>query len=239
MVRTRSQRTSIEIGGRAVPVTLRKNCRARRMVLRIDAARNGGEDGVFVTIPTSASFAAGLDWLNAKTFWVEEQLRSLAPRVSFANGAIVPVIGVEHIIRHTPAAGRGVWLETGEIHVSGRTEHIARRVLDWFKREARGEIMHRVSEKAGRLDRQPGRVTLRDTRSRWGSCAANGNLSFCWRLIMAPEFVLDYVVAHEVAHLQEANHKLAFWRSVAALTSDPDTARAWLRKYGEGLHRIG
>ena len=222
-----------------MPVTLRKHCRASRMVIRIDAARNGGEDGVFVTIPTGASFTAGRDWLNAKAVWVEEQLRSLAPRIPFANGASVPLLGVAHIIRHRPDARRGVWLETGEIHVSGRAEHLARRVLDWFKREARRDITRRVSEKAGRLDRQPGRVTLRDTRSRWGSCAANGNLSFCWRLIMAPEFVLDYVVAHEVAHLQEANHRPAFWRSVAALTRDPDTARAWLRKYGEGLHRIG
>ncbi len=239
MVETRLRRTSVEIDGQAVPVTLRKNCRASRMAIRIDAARNGREDGVFVTIPTGASFAAGLDWLNAKAVWVEEQLRSLAPRIPFTNGASVPLIGVDHIIRHRPDARRGVWLEPGEIHVSGRTEHVARRVLDWFKREARREITRRVSEKAGRLGRQPGRVTLRDTRSRWGSCAANGNLSICWRLIMAPEFVLDYVVAHEVAHLQEANHRLAFWRSVAALTSDPDTARAWLRNYGEGLHRIG
>ena len=238
MVETRLRRTSVEIDGQSVPVTLRKNYRASRMAIRIDAARNGREDGVFVTIPIGSSFAAGLDWLNAKAAWVEEQLRSLAPRIPFANGASVPLIGVDHIIRHRPDARRGVWLETGEIHVSGRSEHLARRVLDWFKREARRDITRRVSEKTGRLGRQPGRVTLRDTRSRWGSCAANGNLSFCWRLIMAPEFVLDYVVAHEVAHLQEANHRPAFWRSVAALTSDPDTARVWLRNHGEGLHRI-
>jgi hypothetical protein len=118
-------------------------------------------------------------------------------------------------------------------------EHLARRVRDWFRSEARARIGVLVRDKAAVLGQTPGRITVRDTKSRWGSCSHDGNLSFCWRLVMAPASVLDYVVAHEIAHLAEHNHGPEFWRLVGTLTADVGGGRAWLKRNGGRLHRIG
>jgi len=235
---TAAQQTTVDIGGLVVPVTLRRNARAKRVILRIEPGRAGGEDGVVVTLPRGASSQDGLDWLWAKAEWVRTQLMSLAPIVPFSAGSAIPVLGIDHVIRHYPERRGGVWVEAGEICVSGRPEHTARRVRDWLRRQAKQEIGGRARDKATRLDRSIGRLGFRDTRSRWGSCAPGGHLNFSWRLIMAPEFVLDYVVAHEVAHLKEANHGANFWCLVETLTEETDTARKWLRKHGETLHRF-
>ena len=136
-----------------------------------------------------------------------------------------PISATEHRIRHRPAERGAVWRESGEIHVSGRPEHLPRRVEDWLKQEARHEIERRAHEKAAELGKKVRRVTIRDPRSRWGSCSPDGALSFSWRLILAPRFVLDYVVAHEVAHLRELNHSNRFWRITETLTADMAKAR--------------
>ena len=238
MAKTQPQETSLEFDGRRVPVTLRRHPRARRIILRIDGRGEGG-DGVAVTLPRGASAAEGLALVREKADWVLERLSELGPRVAFADGAVVPLGGADYLIRHVPGQRGAVRREGGEILVAGRTEHLGRRVRDWFRVQARSEIGPRVREKAGRLGRAPGRITIRDTRSRWGSCSADGNLSFCWRLVMAPLRVLDYVVAHEVAHLAEANHGPRFWQAVDGLTADVDGAREWLRVNGEALHRYG
>jgi predicted metal-dependent hydrolase len=116
---------------------------------------------------------------------------------------------------------------------------VARRVADWLKRQARAAIAERVAETAARIDASYGRIAIRDTKSRWGSCAAGGNLNFSWRLVLTPAFVFDYVVAHEVAHLKEHNHGPGFWRLVDQLTPETERARAWLNSFGAGLHRLG
>ncbi len=230
---------TLDILGRPVPVTFRRNRRARRLILRIAPGCGKGPDGVVVTLPARASVGDGRALVGDKADWIADQLDDLPPHVPLANGSVIPVLGVDHAIRHCPGGRRGVWREDGEIRVSGRAEHTPRRLADWLKREARREIAGRVRDKAADLGREPGRISLRDTRSRWGSCAPNGNLSFCWRLFLAPEFVLDYVVAHEVAHLEELHHGPAFWRLVQRLTPAKEEARAWLHRHGAALHRIG
>ncbi|MFQ5766019.1 MAG: M48 family metallopeptidase, partial [Rhodospirillales bacterium] len=194
MARRTVQETAVELRGRPVPVRLQRNPRARRIILRIDA-HGTDADGVAVTLPRGAKPAEGLALVREKADWVLGRLGALRPRVPFEPGEAVPVLGRERVIRPV-APGRGVVrLEETEILVAGRPEHLARRVRDWLKAEARREIMPLVRDKAAALGRRPGRVTIRDTRSRWGSCSAEGNLSFCWRLVMAPVAVLDYVVA--------------------------------------------
>ena len=227
--------TALDVDGRTVPVRFRRNSRAKRIILRLDAAG----DGVVVTLPKRVSEAEGLSWAVNQRAWIGDRLAALPDRVPFADGARVPFEGDEHVIRHRPGTRRGVWRDAGEIGVSGRPEHLARRVRDWLRAEARRRLVAPVTETARRLGEEAGRVTVRDTRSRWGSCASNGNLSFCWRLIMAPDFVLDYVVAHEVAHLREANHGPAFWRTVDELTPHTAAGRRWLREHGERLHFYG
>jgi len=231
----REQRTVVELAGRDVPLCIRHHPRARRLTLRIDPV--GG--GAVVTLPAATPADEGLDMVRRKAGWLLDRLRALPPRAVLADGAAVPLLGADLVVRHRPD-GRGVVRREGAaLIVAGRPEHLARRLTDWLKAEARREFADRARPMAEALGRRLGRVTVRDTRSRWGSCSANGNLSFCWRLVLAPPFVVDYVVAHEVAHLAVRNHGPRFWETVASLTGHADRARAWLRRHGEALHRFG
>ena len=233
--RIREDRLSLDIDGRAVPLKVRRNPRARRLIVRMD--RSG--EGIVVTVPATLGVDDGVALARRKAGWIAARLAALPPRVPFADGAVVPVLGTELEIRHQPGGRPPVQRAEGGIVVSGRPEHLARRLTDWLKGEARREIVGRAEAKAVQLDRTLGRITVRDTRSRWGSCSADGNLSFCWRLILAPEWVLDYVIAHEVAHLVVRDHGPRFWKTVASLVEDAATARSWLRRHGPALYRYG
>lgn len=224
----------LDLGGRSVAVTIRRSAQARRLSLRVDPVR-----GVVMVLPALASLREGERFLLAHRVWVAERLARLPGAVALADGATVPLGGVPHAIRHHPAARRGVWVEDGVLNVSGLAEHVGRRVTDFLRSEARRLILPQAHDLAGRIERKPGRVTVRDTRSRWGSCSARGDLSFSWRLVLAPDWVLTYVVAHEVAHLAEMNHSPAFWAVVEGLAGDCRPARRWLKTHGPGLHRFG
>ena len=235
MGRVREKSVVMELDGQAVPVTVRRHPRAKRLILRLDDTGAGA----VVTVPTYADIADGLDMVRRKSAWLKRQLAKAPKRIAFADGISVPVLDDVHVIRHRPDARRGVWAEDGHLHVSGNPEHLARRVTDWFRAEARRRIVPLADEKAEALGVKRGRISIRDTRSRWGSCAVGGNLSFSWRLVMAPELVLDYVVAHEVAHIAHHHHGPAFWDAVAGLTPNTEQGRAWLTAFGAGLHVYG
>jgi hypothetical protein len=156
-----------------------------------------------------------------------------------ADGALLPYLGIDHRVRHRPGQLRLVDRADGEIRVGGSAEKLAARLTDWLRAEARAALGHASAGKAAAIGRAPPPVTVRDTATRWGSCSAAGRLSFSWRLILAPERVLDYVAAHEVAHLEEPNHSTRFWALVDRLTAASEEPRAWLRTHGAGLHRYG
>jgi predicted metal-dependent hydrolase len=225
----------VEIEGRSVPVTVRRSVQARRMSLRVDAMA----DAVILVMPDGVALSHGLRFVQSRGAWIAGRLAALPPRVPFADGAVVPVLGVEHVVRHRPDARRGVWTEDGALQVSGGVEFIARRVCDWLKSEAQRQIAARAYPMAEGLGRKLAGIVVRDQRSRWGSCTSDGRLAFSWRLVLAPESVLTYVVAHEVAHLEEMNHSPAFWRVVHRLMPDSAAARHWLRAHGPRLHRYG
>ena len=220
-----------------VPVRVRLSRRARRLALKIDAVG----DAVELVLPPRTSLPRALNFLNSNREWVEDRLAALPPLVTFAEGEKVPILGVPHRIRRV-ARSRDhgpVWLADGEIRVTGEVMHLARRVRDFLKDRAREEFGRRARRLALRLDRQVGRISVRDTTTRWGSCSANGNMAFSWRLVMAPEPVLNYVVAHEVAHLVEMNHGPRFWRLVEKLVPDVERHRDWLNENRAWLLRIG
>jgi predicted metal-dependent hydrolase len=226
---------SVALGGRDIPLILRTSPRARRVTLRIDPA----EDAVELVLPRGVSAREGLKFAAEKSGWILTRLAARPPRVPFAPGAVLPLLGIDHVVRHRPEARGVVWREEGAVCVAGRAEHLPRRLGDWLKREARREIAARAAVKAALIGRRVRRIGLRDPKTRWGSCAPSGVLSFSWRLVLAPEAVLDYVVAHEVAHLVEANHGPRFWRLVARLTAEVEAPRDWLRRYGYRLLRYG
>jgi len=225
----------LDLEGVRVRVRVREDARARRMILRVDPAR----DEAVLVLPRGISPDDGIRFVRGKAGWLLPRLARVPDRVAFVPGAVVPVLGVAHAIRHAPERRTVVSVEDGEIVVAGSADAVERRVAGWFRVEARRQLARRAHTLAERLPATVARITVRDTRSRWGSCTPAGALSFSWRLILAPEPVLDYVVAHEVAHLVEMNHGARFWRLVAGLCPDHAGPRGWLREHGAGLHRYG
>ncbi len=217
------------------PVRWNRSTRARRVSLRIDA--RAGE--VVVTLPMRAGRRAGMALLTTHAAWVMQRLAALAPPVELAPGVEVPLGGEPHVIRHDPATRGGAFLDGRAIVVSGRSEFLARRVKDFLRAEAKRRIALLAEGHAATLEVKIRAIRLKDTNSRWGSCAPDGTLAFSWRLVMAPDWVLDYVVAHEVAHLRELNHSSRFWAHVAALTPNREPAQDWLRENGPALLRVG
>jgi len=224
----------LTLQGRDVDLSVRVNRRARRISLRVDPA-----DGrVVLVLPASRARAEGLRFAATKAAWLLARLDDVPPRQPFSDGAIAPLLGRPHVVRHDPR-GSGVRVADGAIRVAGRAEHMARRLKDWLKLEARRDLSARALAAAARIEEKVTRVTVRESRTRWGSCTRTGRLSFCWRLIFAPEHVIDYVVAHEVAHLRHMNHGPRFWRLVRELCPGHAEARAWLSEKGAQLHRYG
>lgn len=223
------------------PLAIRVSPRARRLLLRVDASARRVE----LVLPNGVSAEHGLKFLAAQRGWIAARLEALPPSVPFAEGAIVPVFGVPHRIcrESDPAAPPVAIIDAAprgaEIRVRGDPAHIARRVRDHLIRLARQELTRRARLCAARIGKPIARVGVRDTKSRWGSCSGKGCLSFSWRLVLTPERVVDYVVAHEVAHLAEMNHGPRFWHLVRSLTPDCATSRAWLKRHRSQLFSYG
>ena len=209
---------------------------ARRLTLRQDLA-----SGAFrLTVPAGTGMAQIEAFLCQHGGWIERHHQSLPPRIPFAVGEVVPLLGTPH--RIDASSGRRPverQADPPRLLVAGQPAHHARRIGDYLKAEASRELTRRSHLTAARLGCAITRISLRDTRSRWGSCSAGGALSFSWRLILAPEPVLDYVVAHEVAHLIELNHSPRFWALVRRLCADAAECRDWLRQHGAELLRYG
>ena len=225
----------IKIEGRNIPVRIRKNTRARRMILRIDNNINGA----VVTLPSWTSEREALLMVQEKSDWVLTKLDNMPTKISFESGVQIPFLGEYHIVYHDPNQKEVVKKGENEIRLGGREEHLSRRLGDWLRKEAKIIIQPKAIAMAKKLNKKIGRISIRDTKSRWGSCAASGNLSFCWRLILTPEWVLNYVIAHEVSHLRHMNHGPEFWQTVADFNVRVDAARVWLSKNAEQLHRYG
>jgi predicted metal-dependent hydrolase len=225
------------IEGQRLPVTFRRRANARRIILRID--RSGL--GIVLTLPQHTSQRAALTFAASERAWILERIARSPERVPFAPGQLIPLRGRAHAIATT--GGRGT-IRLGAapepaILVPGRAAHIERRLGDWLKRQAALDLAVASRQHARRLGVQFSRIVVRDTSSRWGSCSASGTLSYSWRLILAPPFVLDYVAAHEVAHLREMNHGRRFWSLVHMLCAEADMARSWLKTHGNALHLYG
>ena len=217
------------------------NNRTKRISLRIDLSRRAA----VLTHPRGTSIPVIRNFIQNHSNWLADKLSQIPKRVEFCDGALLPILGKHYVIRHCPESFGNVWTQLNEsngpidLYVSGMSEHIPRRIKDWLKKKAWEEVRTRSQHYAKILDRNINRITVKDTKSRWGSCSSNGNLSFSWRLILAPDHVLNYVCAHEVAHLVEMNHSTKFWTNVDLLISDWKKSRTWLKQNGNILHSYG
>ena len=221
-------------------VRLRRHRQARRYTLRIQAATRE----VILTMPPRGTLKEAREFAQKHGGWIAARLGRLPEAVPFAAGVVVPVRGVPHRIAHRNGARGTVWTEidaNGDrlLCVAGHAPHIDRRIGDFLRREAKRELEAASLRYARALGLTVRRVTVRDQSSRWGSCSTTGMLSFSWRLILAPSQVLDYLAAHEVAHLVEMNHSAKFWRLVQRICPDHESAKAWLDTHGADLHRYG
>ena len=230
---------TVAFDGEIYPVRLRRHSRARRYTLRIHAASRD----VVLTMPPRGSVKQAREFAQKNGAWIAARLRRLPDAMPFAHGTLLPLRGVSHRIDHRKSTRGTVWIETGAdmplLCVAGGAPHLSRRVRDFLKREAKRDLETASGTAAQALGVTVKRVSVRDQSSRWGSCSSTGVLSYSWRLILAPSFVLDYLAVHEVAHLIEMNHSRRFWRLVEKICPDMGRAKAWLDAHGADLHRFG
>ncbi|HUG62573.1 MAG TPA: M48 family metallopeptidase [Methylomirabilota bacterium] len=236
---TSSAAFTVEVDERRVEVKVRRNARARRYTLRLSARG----DAATVTIPGRGNLGEARAFVDRHLEWLRDKLAPAEAHPALSPGAIVPVRGVPHRVE---AAGSTRGLVRAALGVDGHPvllvpgspAHAARRVGDHLRAIARADLAEAVARHAASLGVRPKAIRLKDTTSRWGSASTSGTLSFSWRLAMAPPFVLDYLAAHEVAHLKEMNHSSRFWAICHRLAPRTDEAQAWLKANGRELHRL-
>ena len=217
-----------------LPVKVRRNAAARRLVMRLAPAG----DEVRVTVPKRASLRQIRSFVEAQQGWVAGQLARQPQAAELSPGAEIMLFGQLCRLLHEPGR-RGADYSGTTLVVGGAEVYFARRVTDWVKQESKHWFAREAMELAAELGCVPAAVTVRDTGSRWGSCSRDRKLSLSWRLAFAPARVATYVIAHEVAHLKHFDHSPAFWQAVGVLVPDYAEAKNWLRRHGGSLHRVG
>jgi predicted metal-dependent hydrolase len=222
----------ITLGGKDIPLHIRRLKAAKRITLRMTPA---GE-GIVMTLPMRASLSRAFAFLNQKAGWVLANINADCGKIVLCEGASIPAFGQAVTIERVQ--GRGVTrLHENRLQVFGAPEFTARRVTDFLKKELHRQGLARAQEMAESLGAKVRSLRVASMRSRWGSCSVSGALTLNWRLVFAPPEILDYLIAHEVAHLREMNHSPQFWKQVATLYPDHKEARSWLKREGQGLYR--
>ena len=216
------------------PVKLKRSRNAKKLSLTVDTAEGCAK----LVLPRNASLKEGRDFIKRESKWILEEIAKLPPRRSFTNGAIFTLLGERCKVQHLPLLPRDIHREGMELVVGGYSDP-NQRIIKWLKCLARTSIDEASTSKARFLNLQPPSTSIRDPRGSWGSCSGKGTLSFSWRLVLAPPWVMDYVISHEVAHLLEFNHGKEFWLLVKKLCPQHKTAKHWLQKNGAALLRYG
>ena len=237
--RQSSYKRSIGISGRTLPLIITENPRAKRLTLRIQP----GGRGLKVTVPPHISENEVTDFVERNRGWLNSKLDLVPDKPEVREGIKIPIRGVNHLI--VRQSGRGITHTimgddgSARMVVYGDEKFLPRRVADFLKKEARREIEGLVAHHSKKVGRAAKSIRFRDTSSRWGSCTSDGRLSFSWRIMMAPPQVINYLVAHEVAHLKEMNHSANFWALCKELCPETDKCKSWLKRNGNKLQAIG
>lgn len=220
----------------ASSLRLVRSPRARRIALRVDPARGD----ICLVAPLRVSEKRAWEFAASQTKWIEDQLAKMQKPTPFAHGSVVPVFGIDRTIRIIPVTSRTTEFELTEHELIVRTRRPdpATNIKNYLYQALEDIVLPMAKQKAAQVEREVTELQLRDTRTRWGSCGHDGKLMLCWRLIFAPMNVIDYVVAHEVAHLKYMSHGPRFWALCEQL-SDDFTARDWLKIHGDRLLQYG
>jgi predicted metal-dependent hydrolase len=223
-------------------IILKRHAKAKRLKLRYDAA----EGAAVLTLPPNMPSARALRFAQKHESWIQKQQAKHSDLAAYRAGDILPFRGQDYLICHDETRPARIYLTEGQITVGGRAEGFNIRLENWLKRQAKSslpQIAYDYEEKLKQTYRLHNlkkpralkKISIRDTKSRWGSCSGQGNISLSYRLIMAPEEIMNYVTAHEVAHLSEMNHSADFWKVVDTLVPNTDEAREWLNNEGQKL----
>lgn len=227
----------VDRNGEGADVVLVINRRARRIALRIDTTRREA----VLTSPSKRAAKEALAFAQERVGWITAQLQRLPPPTEIRPGGSAPIRGQSHALEWRTGGGRPAFVAgppPSLVVPAPDAAAFAGRVIRFLKAEATADLRAAVDRHAQTLDVRPMRITVKDTRSRWGSCTSDGALAFSWRVILAPPHVLDYLAAHEVAHLREMNHSPRFWALVGQCMPQYREARAWLRRHGAALHAV-
>ena len=211
-------------------IKITKSARSKNLRLRVDKTGT-----VHLSMPTWTLKSTGMKFVKDNTLWIQEQLNKIKPIKQFENGMKISILGQHVTICHTPNHKGACTIQNGQLFVSGDVEHLHRRIKDFIIRLAYPYIQTKAIEMAKQLGEKPTHITLKDTSSRWGSCSSTKRLNFCWKLALAPDYVLEYIIAHEVSHLKQMNHSDKFWAVVGTLGVRRADAEIWLRKNGSDL----
>jgi predicted metal-dependent hydrolase len=226
----------LQIEGRSLPLVVRENSKARRLTLRL-RPEAGGQ--IILTLPLFYSKKQVLGFIEKSKPWLEKQLAKTTPQLIYNQGMILPILGKEIELRHKSSKNFRSWWAEDYLLIHAPLEDFGSYVEKSLHQVAKQFLTQRSTHYAQKIEKAVNRITLRDTRSRWGSCSAKGNLSYSWRLVFAPENVADYVCAHEVAHLIQMNHSPQFWEIVEGFCPDYRKLRHWLRQNGKSLYQYG
>ncbi len=213
-------------------IFLRRNKRAKRLILRQNI-----NDGQFaLTLPPRASITSAENFCQSHIGWILNKFKTRSPLIKLKHGQLIPLRGEDYKLIFTDKLRGKIEQTKSEIIITGGEDFAPNRLKNWLKLQAKNDTIHAINKYQPMLNVKHNKLTIRDTKSRWGSCSSQKNLSFSWRLIMAPSYVLDYVVAHELAHILEMNHSPKFWAHVNKVCPHTKQAQNWLKENGSGLH---
>jgi len=219
-------------------IIVKESTRARRIALRLDTKARAFN----LVVPKGMSKRRAMAFAEQHEDWMQERLKDLPEIVGFEDGSEVPLFGKARIIDiYFDRALKSTKIKLTSTHLEVRTnkEDANGRIVRFLKAEVKKELERLSYLKAAKIDQHVKSVSVRDTKSRWGSCSHGGALSYSWRLIFAPYEALDYVVAHEVAHLKHLDHSKDFWRVCESLSEDYKGGYGWMKKNGQELMKYG
>lgn len=219
-------------------LTLNRSKRAKRLALRVDShART-----IKLTIPHRMSLRKAHKFVQKHTSWIDRQQSSFAPTISFIDGSVIPILGNNITLNITydkTLKRTSIELNNKELLIRTNKEDPTSRITRYLKKLAKEQLTLIAKEKAIQSEKEIKSVTIRDPKRRWGSCSSDGKISLSWRLIFAPREAMDYVVAHEVAHLTHMNHSRDFWNTCESLSLDYNSGKQWMKQHGMTLAAYG
>jgi predicted metal-dependent hydrolase len=225
----------LEIDGTPLEVEVFYNQRSKSMRLRLDKLQKRA----ILTLPPRTPLYEARAFLERSKSWLFKRLQQHPSRIPFINGNCIPIFGQDHIIHYVPAPQSKIELKDARILMQGPTENLSLALKTWLKHHAHSYVNQRCQDYANQIGKKINYIRVRDVKSRWGSCSHQANLSFSWRLVFAPLPIVDYVCAHEVAHLLEMNHSHQFWAVVESICPNPKTHIHWLKKNSARLFSYG